>query len=304
MHYNDAMKQKIYDPTMNIACWVSGKGTNYREIYNHDPAKKYFVCTNRPGCEGIKIVPENKNPPTEFNSDNFFRKMLGLKEIPRKGVERNFYDIALCTLMEQNIGREPDLICLAGYDLWVSDWMVDKYYPRILNVHPGDITKGYIGPQWVPSALAILVNDREVRSTVFVVDKGNDTGPVLVQSKPVPIFQEAWQKDLNEIIDFESRHYESIRKFGLEKKLGNVKAFIKFAENEGKPKLAEDLKSISEKLQDQLKISGDWIIYPFAVHELIAKGRVEIDGRTIYIDGKKMPPHGLRIDEINKEMLL
>jgi hypothetical protein len=50
-------------------------------------------------------------------------------------------------------------------------------------------------------------------------------------------------------------------------------------------------------LQDTLKIAGDWEIYPFAVHELIAKGRVAVDGRAIYVDGKSLPPHGYRPDE-------
>jgi hypothetical protein len=50
-------------------------------------------------------------------------------------------------------------------------------------------------------------------------------------------------------------------------------------------------------LQEILKVSGDWKIYPFAVHDLIAQGRVEIDGRTIYVEGEKMPPYGYRKDE-------
>jgi hypothetical protein len=46
-----------------------------------------------------------------------------------------------------------------------------------------------------------------------------------------------------------------------------------------------------------LKVKGDWEIYPFAIHDLIATGRAAIDGRTVYIDGKKMPVWGYRLDE-------
>jgi hypothetical protein len=46
-----------------------------------------------------------------------------------------------------------------------------------------------------------------------------------------------------------------------------------------------------------LKVKGDWEIYPFGVHDLIATGRAAVDGNMVYIDGKKMPAWGYRLDE-------
>ena len=46
--------------------------------------------------------------------------------------------MAIMTLVEQTLNGQPDLICLAGYDLWIGNWMVNRYFPRILNVHPAD----------------------------------------------------------------------------------------------------------------------------------------------------------------------
>ena len=54
---------------------------------------------------------------------------------------------------------------------------------------------------------------------------------------------------------------------------------------------------VCKNLQDTLKVAGDWKIYPFAVHNLIAQGRVEVANRRVYIDGKEMPRYGYRIDE-------
>jgi hypothetical protein len=54
---------------------------------------------------------------------------------------------------------------------------------------------------------------------------------------------------------------------------------------------------ICSLLQDRLKVKGDWEIYPFAIHDLIATGRAAIDGRTVYIDGTQMPVWGYRLDE-------
>ena len=57
------------------------------------------------------------------------------------------------------------------------------------------------------------------------------------------------------------------------------------------------MEQVCSTLQEKLKITGDWEIYPFAVHRLIAPGRVEVDGRTVYVDGRKLPEYGYRIDD-------
>ena len=280
------MKYSFSEPIINIACFVSGSGTNYERIYERDKNKNYFVCGNTSDCDGVKIARANGHSITVLDSKLHFIRTLDSGKIPRRGAERESYDIALCTLMEQEIGGSPDLICLAGYDLWISDWMVDKYYPRILNVHPGDTIKGYKGLGWIPSANALLAGENEIRSTVFFVDKGDDTGPVLVQSKPVPVSQAAWEKDIFKIRDFASK--TNAKKF---------KDFTIAAEKENKNLLSKRLEAISRDLQNNLKVKGDWVIYPFAVHDLLAKNRVELEDRTVYIDGKPMPEYGYRMDE-------
>ena len=188
------MAQLVYDPSetgrMTIVCFVSGSGTNYREIVNRDRDHRYIVFTNRPGCGGVEIARENEHEVIELSHVPYLRdatKRYGSGNVPRNCEERVAYEQQICRLIESSTGGEPDLICLAGYDQWLTDWMVDRYYPRILNVHPGDTTKGYDGLHWIPSARAILAGDEAIRSTLFFVDKGEDTGPVLVQSRPLTI---------------------------------------------------------------------------------------------------------------------
>src|SRR4030043_2412193 len=191
------MKQLVSDPVkcgarMTIACFVSGSGTNYREIVARNANHYYIVFTNRPGCGGVSIARSNKHEVIELSHIPYLKaagKRYGSGNIPRNCPERVEYEQRLCSLIENRIGAEPDLVCLAGYDQWLSDFIVDRYYPGILNVHPGDTTKGYSGLHWVPSAKAIIAGDEVVRSSLFFVDKGEDTGPVLVQSKPINIVQ-------------------------------------------------------------------------------------------------------------------
>ena len=57
-----------------------------------------------------------------------------------------------------------------------------------------------------------------------------------------------------------------------------------------------NIKEIEEKIRKE----GEWIIYPFVVHHLIAKGRAGIDLEdNIYIDGIKMPKEGYQFKSNN-----
>jgi phosphoribosylglycinamide formyltransferase-1 len=294
------MKQLVYDPIkcgarMTIVCFISGSGTNYREIVAKNVSHDYIVFTNRPGCDGVAIARSNKHEVVELSHISYLkdaRKRYGSGNIPRNCPERVEYEQALCALIENRIGGEPDLVCLAGYDQWLSDFIVDKYYPRILNVHPGDTTKGYNGLHWVPSAKAIIAGDEVLRSSLFFVDRGEDTGPVLVQSAPVNILQtidkltsegrQELPKGLHKITGYVTSH--------------GIRNYEDFRRKAGQ-ELLDMMELVCKNLQEALKVAGDWKIYPFAVHDLIAQGRVQIDGNTVYVDDKEMPEYGYRMDE-------
>jgi folate-dependent phosphoribosylglycinamide formyltransferase PurN len=151
------MRQLIYDPRksgsrMTIVCFVSGSGTNYREIVKRDPSHNYVVFTNRPGCGAEILAGENKHAVIELSHIPYLedaKKRYGAGNVPRNCQDRINYEQEMCKLIERQIGGEPDLICLTGYDQWLTDWFVDKYFPRILNVHPGDTVKGYDGLYWI-----------------------------------------------------------------------------------------------------------------------------------------------------------
>lgn len=292
------MKQPIYDPStsgkkMNIVCFISGSGTNYREIVARDPSQNYLVFTNRPGCSGEAIARENRHEIIELSHVPYVREArqkYGPGNVPRNCPERIAFEQDAVKLIENKLGRKPDLICLAGYDLWSTDWMIDRYYPRMINVHPGDTTKGYIGLHWVSSAKAILAGDTVLRSTLFVADKSEDHGPVLVQSVPLNIvrtLQELETEGTTGLSDGLRKVIEFVRDRG-------IADYPAFKEQSGE-KLGKTMELVCSKLQDVLKVKGDWKIFPFAVHDLIARGRVEVDGRDVFVDGRKLPEYGYRL---------
>ena len=274
----------LYDPSsgpMRYACGVSGSGTNYERIFERDPAKYHLVFSNAPGCAGIAKARQHGAPVVALDSRRYFREMWRLEKVPRYGVERNTYDMALMTLVEQALDGRPDLICLAGYDLWIGDWMANRYYPTILNVHPGDARK-YVGLGWRPTAKAILAEEGSVKSTVFLVDASDDGGPILIQSKSLPLSR--WDDELRDI-----------RRFAERTDARALEPFRAAAQREGST-LYKALEKVSTSIQETLRVEGDWQIYPFAVHQLIGAGRVALDGRTVYIDGVQMAEEGWQVD--------
>jgi len=295
------VKQKIYSPTgmqkMNILCFISGSGTNYREIAAANPRQNYIVFTNRPGCDGIKLAKQNGHEILELSHIPFLkeaRQRYGAGKVPRNCTEREVFDKKVSELIDNKLGKKPDLICLAGYDQWTTDWLVARYYPRMLNVHPGDSTRGYSGLHWVPAAKAILAGESSLRTTLFIVDKGEDTGPVIAQSRPMVINETLSALETRSFYGLHS-NLKEIQMFARENKIRDLQDFQLHAPEE----LKESMVQICSSLQDALKVAGDWKIYPFAVHELIAKGRAEVEERTVFVDGEKMPVWGFRPDEHN-----
>ena len=270
---------------MTIVCFISGSGTNYQRIVERDPNHDYVVFTNRPNCEGSLKAKANGHTFIELSHVPYFK---GAREkyggsIPRNCPERERFEKDVWRLIEDRLQRKPDLVCLAGYDLVFTDWTVDRYPSKILNVHPGDTTKGYAGLHWTPTAMAILAGETELMSTLLLADKGMDTGPVLVQSKPLYIF-----------LALETSERASLQKvisYAKQQSIITYEHFAKAADEEHK----KIMKRVCELLQGALKVAGDWEIYPFAVHDLIARGRVAVDGRKIYLDGKPMPSYGYRM---------
>jgi folate-dependent phosphoribosylglycinamide formyltransferase PurN len=293
------VKELIFDPRlsgdkMNIVCFVSGSGTNYREIVKRGPDHNYLVFTNRPECAALNIARQYGHSVIELSHIPYLkeaRAKYGPGKIPADCAERLAYEQEVVRLIEFNLKCAPDLICLAGYDLWHTSWFIDRYYPHIINVHPGDTVKGYAGLHWIPASRAIIAGEKSLRSTSFIVDHGGDTGPVLAQSAPLyigPTLAAAEAGGKPGLI----QKMELIAGLVESNRITTLEQFNKLASQAQK----KDLEEICRILQQALKEAGDWQIYPFVIHDLISRGRVALEGRQVYIDGKAAPEWGYRVD--------
>jgi phosphoribosylglycinamide formyltransferase-1 len=87
-------------------------------------------------------------------------------------------------LIEELEAAGADIVCLAGYMRIVSRIMVERYYGRIVNIHPSLLPSF---PGLDAQKQALEYGARVSGCTVHFVDNGVDTGPIIAQ-KAVEVF--------------------------------------------------------------------------------------------------------------------
>lgn len=157
---------------LRIAVLVSGGGTNLQAIIDAIAAGKIT------DTEIAAVISNNKNAYALERA-----KQAGIKDIvvsPKDFETREvFNENLLKTLQEVN----PDLIVLAGCLVVIPESVIDAFENRIINIHPSLIPAfcgtGYYGLKVHEAALKRGV--KVVGATVHFVDKGTDTGPIIMQ---------------------------------------------------------------------------------------------------------------------------
>ena len=157
---------------LRIDVMVSGGGTNLQAIFD--------------------AIAEGKGRNTEIaggisnNKGGFALERAEKAGIPNAVVSpKDFADRAEFNkaLLDKVDSYKPDLIVLAGFLVVIPPAMIDKYENKIINIHPSLIPSfcgtGYYGLKVHEAALARGV--KLTGATVHFVDKGTDTGPIILQ---------------------------------------------------------------------------------------------------------------------------
>lgn len=157
---------------LKIVVLVSGGGTNLQAILDAIDDGKITdtrveaVISNNPGAYALERAAK-RGIPTET--------------VTRKAVpDRDAYGRALLAAVQR---YSPDLVVLAGCLVVIPEIMVDAFPNRIINIHPALIPAfcgtGYYGLKVHEGVLARGV--KVTGATVHFVDKGTDTGPIILQ---------------------------------------------------------------------------------------------------------------------------
>ena len=163
-----------------VAVLVSGNGTNLQALIDNQqknpdcPYKINVVISDNPGAfaltraekAGIKTyVLEKGNLKGQSLRDYRTRQIL---EILRK--------------------EKTDIVVLAGFLTILSESLINEFPERIINIHPA-LLPDFGGPGMYGHHVheAVLASGKkESGCTVHIVDKGCDTGRILLQRK-VPV---------------------------------------------------------------------------------------------------------------------
>ena len=157
---------------LRIAVLVSGGGTNLQAIIDAIAAGKIT------DTEIAAVISNNRNAYALERA-----KQAGIKDIvvsPKDFETRDVFNENLLKILQE---VNPDLIVLAGYLVVIPEIVIDAFENRIINIHPSLIPAfcgtGYYGLTVHEAALKRGV--KVVGATVHFVDKGTDTGPIIMQ---------------------------------------------------------------------------------------------------------------------------
>lgn len=157
---------------LRVVVMVSGGGTNLQAIID---------CISNKSITNAEIVGVISNNYGVYSLERAANAGIEACIISPKDFESR--DIFNKALLEKVNSYEPDLIVLAGFLVVIPEQMIVEYENRIINIHPSLIPSfcgtGYYGLKVHEAAL-----ERGVKitgATVHYVDKGTDTGPIILQ---------------------------------------------------------------------------------------------------------------------------
>lgn len=157
---------------LRIAVMVSGGGTNLQAIIDR-------VADGTITNTEIAVVISNNHGVRALER----AQKAGISALcvsPKDYSDRQTFNQALLDAVDS---YQVDLIVLAGFLVVIPEQMIERYENRIINIHPSLIPAfcgtGYYGLKVHEAALARGV--KVVGATVHFVDKGTDTGPIILQ---------------------------------------------------------------------------------------------------------------------------
>jgi phosphoribosylglycinamide formyltransferase 1 len=168
---------------------VSGGGTNLQALLDAcaDPAygaQVVAVGADRDGVEGLARA-ERAGVPT------FVHRV-------KDHDDRDAWDLTMARAVAEH---DPDLVILAGFMKLVGEEFQSRFGGRIVNTHPA-LSPAFPGMHGPADALAYGV--KVTGATLFVVDEGVDTGPIVAQTA-VPVADDDTVESLHERIKVAER---------------------------------------------------------------------------------------------------
>ena len=187
---------------LKIAVLISGSGTNLQALIdackNPDyPAEIVMVLSNKPSAPGLSRAKKAGIETCVINH----------KDYPT----REDFDKAMDVTIRASGAQ---FVCMAGFMRILSEWFVDQWYDKLINIHPS-LLPSFKGVDGQKQALEAGV--KIAGCTVHFVRKEMDSGPIIMQAQ-VPILESDDKESLAaKILKAEHRIYPESLKLVCEK---------------------------------------------------------------------------------------
>jgi len=169
---------------LRVVVLVSGTGTNLQALIDASADPAYGATIVGVGADRDNTLAIER--ARQAGAPTF---VVRLKDF----ADREAWDAALADAVAEH---SPDLVVLAGFMKLVGAGFMGKFGGRIINTHPA-LSPAFPGMHGPRDALAYGV--KITGCTLFVVDEGIDTGPIIAQAS-VPVLVSDDEESLHERI--------------------------------------------------------------------------------------------------------
>src|SRR5580692_6165375 len=154
-------------PRPRVAILISGRGSNMAALIKAAkaedfPAEIAVVISNRADAAGLALAGAEGIPTVTIESKPF-------------GKDRSAFEAALQSALE---AHRVELICLGGFMRLFTAEFVQRWYGRMLNIHPSLLPSF---PGLDPHAQALDAGVKVAGATVHFVTPETDAGPIVMQ---------------------------------------------------------------------------------------------------------------------------
>lgn len=155
-----------------IAVLASGSGSNFKALVNGDtgPGKIDILLTDNENAGVLKLASE-LGIESRYLYPGKYRTRFGI-------IEEELW-------AEYLLDRGVKLVCLAGFMRIIKGPLLEAFHGRIMNIHPS-LLPAFPGLDAQGQALEYGV--KITGCTVHYVDRGTDTGPIILQES-VPVLE-------------------------------------------------------------------------------------------------------------------
>ena len=175
---------------MRVFVLFSGGASGARYLIEHGDGyqEEYKIVgslTDHEEASGLNYLRRRDVPVEILDRSSFYPGGT-----PNSNLREKYFEAAC----EKIKTYEPQVLVLSGFMQIVSEPLLRQYENRIINVHPADLrikedgARKYVGDDAIYDA--ILSGESEVRSTVHLVTREVDAGPIITISKPFTVQRE------------------------------------------------------------------------------------------------------------------